>query len=461
MEEEFIDIRGSAARLARSLDKLQSNTTLSSTNKQIIEKFVRDAALGKTLPGRARKKVGPARLHTYITHLTTLILAVKKDLNQVTQEDMEMFIDHLENDRLMGRWKSIAVEDVVMQHSIKFSPRYKFDIKVTIRKFYKYLLGDCKFYPPLVDWIDTYCPDKEIPALSEREVKALIQVCNSLVGRTIIQVLFDGGFRISELMNLRLRHVSFKAIDPERPSTKCFMIRVPFSKTLRRTVVLPMEDSTRLLTLWLQKHPGKPIIHDDGSVSATDSSLQLFPMRATTPGAILHRMGQQALGKRVHPHLMRHTSATYWCTKLPYFQFCKRFGWAMVSRMPQRYIDREGIDDLETARIYERHNNVKLNDAQQRHQEVVLKADHDAGNPSEQTQRGVRPSGHTTTDTLNNQQPPFIPQSGGVTHDTKVSSYEGNAHRRQRQFRDAPGHPGHHHSPEPSQGARVRSQRLR
>ena len=57
---------------------------------------------------------------------------------------------------------------------------------------------------------------------------------------------------------------------------------------------------------------------------------------------------------------MRHTSATYWSNKLPYFKFCKRFGWTMTSKMPQRYIDREGVDEMEVAEIFHRSEQIKL-----------------------------------------------------------------------------------------------------
>ncbi len=65
------------------------------------------------------------------------------------------------------------------------------------------------------------------------------------------------------------------------------------------------------------------------------------------------RAGKRALGKRVYPHLLRHTSATYWCNRLSHFRLCKRFGWTMTSQMPQRYIDREGVDELEMASLYD------------------------------------------------------------------------------------------------------------
>ena len=67
-----------------------------------------------------------------------------------------------------------------------------------------------------------------------------------------------------------------------------------------------------------------------------------------------------------YPHLLRHTSATYWSNKLPYFKFCKRFGWTMTSKMPQRYIDREGVDEMEVAEIFHRSEQTKLANENQR-----------------------------------------------------------------------------------------------
>lgn len=456
-EEEFIDIKNSVTWFQRAQANLQSHSLISEANKAIIERFLRDAALGKTLPGRAKKKIGPARLSSYILHLSLLCTNTSKDLASLTQEDMECFIEALENNRLTAyRWSSRAPSSLPRK-TTPYSPRYILEIKITIRKFYKWLLGNNKIFPPIVEWIDTMKQEKEISALTEHEVTALILVTNTILGRALIQVLFDGGFRLGELLNIRLRHLTFKPIDPETASERCFMIRVPFSKTLRRTVVLPMPMSRDLLQLWLRLHPARPVLQADGTLGECDTHAPLFPVQPDTPRNILSKAGRKSLNKHVHPHLMRHSSATYWCTKLPYFQFCKRFGWTMTSRMPQRYIDREGIDDLESARIYRRQQE-RVQESQRRNQESFLgaRAPEAPAHPGFTTpQRGAR------TDTLNNQQPPFIPQSGGVTHDTKVSSYEGNAQRRQRQLRDAPGHPGHHHATQPGQGARLRGQRLR
>jgi len=110
---------------------------------------------------------------------------------------------------------------------------------------------------------------------------------------------------------------------------------------------------------WLEEHPQRPTIRPGGTIETQDVAAPLFPVTDNAVRLMVRRLGQEALGKRVYPHLLRHTSATYWSNKLPYFKFCKRFGWTMTSNMPQRYIDREGVDELEVAEIYYKQERTK------------------------------------------------------------------------------------------------------
>lgn len=351
MEEVHIDTTEVVYQFERARTKLLSDASISQKNKEIMERYLRDAALGKTILGRAKKKIGPARLHGYIHQLLHLITFLQKDLDQVSQEDMERFIAALEEGKIIRRsvWSFGSTQ---REKPTPLSPRYAVDVKVTIKKFYKWLFGNNKVYPPLVDWIDTYARYKEVQALTEKEVEKMLDCAKGLVEKTMIQVLFDGGFRRDEVLNIRLRHLRRMTFVASGEQQTCFAARVVFSKTMPRTVVLPLEATTRILGLWLQEHPGRPTLQSDGSMTAADASLPLFPIRPETLNAVVARIGRRSLGKRVHPHLMRHTSATFWCNKLPYFKFCKRFGWSMTSKMPQRYIDREGVDELEVAKIY-------------------------------------------------------------------------------------------------------------
>ena len=343
----------------------KNDKNISQRNKEIILSFLRDAALGKTVIGKAKKKIGAARLFGCITQLYPFIEYVKKDLDRVTQEDMEKFIEALESDGIRSKGRRIEGGHI-HKRSGNLSPRYKADIKITIKKFYKWLWGNSRVYPEIVEWIDTYVEPKEIQALTEAEVERLADRCKTPLQRAVVQVLFDGGFRVGELLNIRLRHVWLKNFDPNDPAKKSFFVRVPFSKTLRRTVALPMRATTKWLSMWLEDHPAQPTIRGDGTIDAHDVMAQLFPMTDNAVRQIVSRAGKRALGKRVYPHLLRHTSATYWSNKLPYFKFCKRFGWTMTSKMPQRYIDREGVDELEVAQIYHEDERTKLAKENQR-----------------------------------------------------------------------------------------------
>ena len=61
----------------------------------------------------------------------------------------------------------------------------------------------------------------------------------------------------------------------------------------------------------------------------------------------------KTLKLRVHPHLFRHSSATYYAQHLTHYQLCSRYGWGMSSTMPDVYIRREGIDEERVAEIIE------------------------------------------------------------------------------------------------------------
>ena len=340
---EFIDINDVQRKYEWAVARLQSDHQISQHSKELMLRFLRDARLGKTNPGRARKAVALSRLTSFLQHLTILSYYVGKDLDAVSQEEMETFIEALDNDVIRSRQQHFASHAVADRPPLSAS--YKAAVKMTVRKFYKWLLGDSRTFPSLVEWIDTSLESVEVPALTADEIVRLVDHCRSIRDRALVQVLFDGGFRIGELMNVRIEHVTLRRFE-EADASQCFVIRIPFSKTQRRTVALPMTATTRLLGAWFQDHPARPVVQQDGTFAAKNLEAPLFPLRVRRVRKILRAAGKAALCKAVWPHLLRHSSATFWANRMPYFRFCKRFGWTMTSKMPQRYIDREGVDEL-------------------------------------------------------------------------------------------------------------------
>ena len=73
MEEEYIDVRGTQERYKAALDHFERDPAISPRNKELVLRFLRDAALGKTVVGKAKKKISPARLEGYVYQLYPLL----------------------------------------------------------------------------------------------------------------------------------------------------------------------------------------------------------------------------------------------------------------------------------------------------------------------------------------------------------------------------------------------------
>ena len=227
----------------------------------------------------------------------------------------------------------LECDQILRENGKPYSQATKADIKKAIKKFWKWKDGNNKTYPELVEWLDTSDPVKEIAALTRDEVEKMIEATASVRDKALLMVLFDSGARVEELLNVRLKreHLFWNE------KLKCYMIRLEFSKTKPRTISLPL--STKHLSKWLETHPGKD-----------NPQAQLLPMTYPALKMVVNRLGQRALGKRVTPHMLRHSSATYYANRLksPY-KLCYRYGWTMASNMVNRYLDREGIIEEETA----------------------------------------------------------------------------------------------------------------
>ena len=62
------------------------------------------------------------------------------------------------------------------------APETKVDFKKALKKLYKWLLGENRRYPELVEWIGTFSEMKEIPALSREEVQRLVSLSIDRLG---------------------------------------------------------------------------------------------------------------------------------------------------------------------------------------------------------------------------------------------------------------------------------------
>ncbi|MCK4578708.1 MAG: site-specific integrase [Candidatus Marinimicrobia bacterium] len=325
MDNEKRDIHGRIEQFERVYSNLTADKGIISNNRDFIHRFIRDCRLGKTVKNRQKKRIGPARCLKYISILKILSAWLDKPFDQVSQEEMETLIENLEASRSLA-------------------PSTKLDYKKTLMKFYKWLQGDNQHLPDLVNWFDTYDPPSEIPALRREEVEQMADASN-VRDRAITMFLMDSGARAEECLNVKISDLT--KIDDT------YKVRIVHSKTKPRTIHLPI--ASRYLDTWLQER-------------MSSQEEYLFPITYDTMRMMLHRVGKRILNKRVTPHILRHSSATYYANLLNHQQLCYRYGWTMASNMPNRYIDREGIFEEETRHV------VKANDlAGLEKQNVILK----------------------------------------------------------------------------------------
>ncbi len=285
-------------------------------NRELILRFLKDCEMGKTILKGQKKKIGYGRLSRLAGLLVKMDTAwLKVELDKVTQEQMDSFILNLER-------------GLITHNGNPYTSETQKTMKKVVRKFYKWLFGNNETYPALVRYIDTSGPIPEIKAILKDDVDRMISGTGSLAHKFLIATLFDSGARAQEYFNLKIKDIAFTG--------EYYQIRISKSKTKPRTISLPLY--TDLIKEYLEWHPQKENSNAALSVHHYDSAKK-----------ILKRVAAKTLSVNVYCHKLRHSSATFYANHLTHYQMCNRYGWAMSSDMPNRYIDFAGIREQETA----------------------------------------------------------------------------------------------------------------
>ena len=305
-----IDVHGVEVKYRKAVGKFELDNSVSSENKKLIIDFLWDCKTGKTIKGKAKKKIGAHRTLKYLYALKKLAKWIGKPFHLVSQRDMEILVNDLE-------------ENVINNDGVPYGEETKLDYKKTLRKFYKWF-GT----PELVEFMDMSLKVKDVPTLSREEVEnSMVNSTPDLRIKAAIMVLFDGGPRAEELLNIRIKDVEKRNYNRD---SKCYFINIRHSKTIARTIPLPL--CKQVLDNWLLYHP-----------DSQNPEAQLIPISYPALGKNIRKLAQQVLKKRVSAHILRHSSATYWAPKMNRYQLCAKYGWSFSSDMPDRYIKRKGI----------------------------------------------------------------------------------------------------------------------
>ncbi|VVC02531.1 Tyrosine recombinase XerA [Candidatus Burarchaeum australiense] len=232
--------------------------------------------------------------------------------------------------------KQQIMDLVVRIEQSDYSNWSKKDYKVALKCFYKWLNGG-EDYPESVKWIKaTVSAGKhKLPEelLTEEEVKALSDQAEHPRDKAFVQVLYETGCRIGELLTLHIKNISFDDYGA--------ILRVTGKTGDRRVRIVA---SAPTLAAWLDIHPKRNDPECPLWLSRT-SKTKLLPFNYSTGNVLLRRLAKKAgIKKRVNPHLFRHSRATHLANKLTEAQMKEYFGWTQSSEMASVYVHLSGRD---------------------------------------------------------------------------------------------------------------------
>jgi len=276
-----------------------------------IKKFIDKARNGENEKGI---DISENTERKYIDALCMAYKHIKKgklsDLNKI---DLTNLKQSLKSGKIKSRFKQ------------PYSPASQREMELVLIRFLEFV--NPKKYAGFRKWFVVKVPKNSVDYLREDEITKLYNACKTNEERYLICILFDGGLRASEFLNVRFE-------DIQEP-TQAFPyykvdIKEEYSKTKGRNIGLYWKHSLDAIREHLEES-------DDSKPKA-----QVYPKNYDAVRKFLRRLGEKVLNKRIYFHIFRKSSATHYARIINNRQqLCYRYGWNFSSDVPDVYINRE------------------------------------------------------------------------------------------------------------------------
>jgi len=262
-----------------------------------------------------------------------------KPLEDRTRKDVEDFINELNHNTFKREDGKI------------YQGNTKLDIKKFLKQFWKWLKGNNEDYPPEVRWIKARIGKDEKPI--EKEVMSVAQaskLANSFSKseyRALVLLLFDTGFRISEMLSVTKKDLTYEDYEDGQA---CFWVKCNQSKTYVRKIPAPLftEDIQAFV---------------NGSYyKSLEDNAPLFNMSYASILQGLNDHAKEIIHRKITPHLFRHSSATYYARELGgnTLQLATRYGWSLGSDELKTYVRLSGAFEKQAAKQVYGNETIKL-----------------------------------------------------------------------------------------------------
>ncbi len=297
--------------IERIFAKINADAGVSKKNKLILKRLERDLRTEHICLNRITK---------YLRYLSNFAVILKKDFDKATADDLKDLV-------------------VMIDKTTKWADYTKLDMKVILKRFYKWLSGDDEF-PKKIKWLKPKLRASEkklMPEdlLTQDDVKNMINNAGSVFRKAFIACLYESGCRITEFVSVKVKDVTFDDMGA--------VIRVN-GKTGQRRIRLVI--SVPYLSTWANNHP----LNDRESFLWVSMNRRIKPVayeRITEVGLrkLLQDTAKKAgVQKRVNPHSFRHARATHLATFLTEQELKVYLGWTAASKMAATYVHLSGKD---------------------------------------------------------------------------------------------------------------------
>jgi integrase/recombinase XerC len=237
----------------------------------------------------AERNASPYTVRNYRTDLADFFKFLRgKEIGLLDEVDRQVLRDYLSH--LVGR--GVVKASIARKLS-------------AIRSFYRYLVREEIVSTNPIEKVSSPKLDRRLPSfLTLEEVERLLNApdLSTPLGqrdRALLELLYASGLRVSELARLDLGQIDLDSNE----------IRV-WGKGSKERVVLMGEPAAEALKSYLSQGRPKLLGEKKGKSLFLNRYGQRLPERRVQK-ILKERANQAGIGKRVHPHMLRHTFATH------------------------------------------------------------------------------------------------------------------------------------------------------
>ena len=215
------------------------------------------------------RKFSPKTAKSYLYYITELLKLTRKGPKEINNQDIKDYLESLCDQKLSSSTINTAYS------ALKF--------------YFEKILGRKFFFN-----IPRAKKDKKLPiVLSKKEILDIINACENIKHKLIIQVLYCSGLRVSEVINLQINDIDFNRKT----------IHIKGAKGAKDRITIISETVLKNIEKYLLEfQPLKHIFESMRGGKLTTRTIQII---------VSQNANRAGINKPVSPHSLRHSFATH------------------------------------------------------------------------------------------------------------------------------------------------------